>query len=94
MSTTVVDCKGINSKEEFWAHYVSVVKPHGAEFFGRNLDAFWDALDGGGPGFPEQDSVHFINTDDLKLIESGKFYDSLCEIAREARFGGASVVFD
>jgi len=87
MSTVDVDCTGVTTEEAFWDRYVYIVKPHGAEFFGRNLDAFWDAIDGGGPGFPEQDVVRFINTDDLKRIKGGSFYKTLCELAKESRCG-------
>ena len=88
MNTAVVDCQGINSEKAFWDHYVSILKPQGAEFFGRNLDAFWDAIDGGGPGFPEQEAIRFINTQDLKAIRGGVFYEALCKLAKESRFDG------
>lgn len=87
-----VDCTGVTSASAFWDRYLSTAKPQGAALFGRNLDAFWDAIDGGGPGFPEQDVVHFINTDDLKRVDGGFFYEKLLELAKASRWGG--VTFD
>jgi RNAse (barnase) inhibitor barstar len=90
MASVVVDCKGVTSPQAFWERYVTVVKPMGAEHFGRNLDAFWDAVDGGGPGCPEQQEVEFVNTASLKKIQKGRFYEALRKIARES--GGATRV--
>eukprot|EP01035_Chromulina_nebulosa_P046776 gene46776-63379_t len=52
MREVVVDCSGIGSTEEFWQRYLDTAKPDGAAMFGRNLEAFWDAIEGGGPGWP------------------------------------------
>jgi len=49
----ILNCQGINTEEDFWNSYVSCVEIEGEEYFGRNLDALWDALHAGGPGTPK-----------------------------------------
>jgi ribonuclease inhibitor len=93
MNTVVIDCRGVKSASEFWAKYVEVVRPDGAAVFGRNLDAFWDALSAGGPGFPQQDQVRFIHSDQLGAIDGGAFLEALQRIAREAH-SPVQVVFE
>jgi ribonuclease inhibitor len=88
MKLYVIDCYSIKSEAEFWAEYLSIVKPQGAEYFGRNLDAFWDALSAGGPGFPnheEKCEIRFINTQHVKLFRNGEFYNKLQEIAQDLK---------
>lgn len=91
MKTVVVDCHGVNDRAAFWQRYVAEVKPQGAAHFGRNLDAFWDALHGG-PGMPEQDEVRFANSAELARIDGGKLLEALRRIARESR-GQTKVIF-
>lgn len=77
--TKVVDCSGIRSEQEFWAAYV---RDAGVEHpgFGRNFDAFRDAL-WGGPGWPDADEVRFIHTASLDSLHNGEFIDILKEMA-------------
>jgi RNAse (barnase) inhibitor barstar len=63
--TIIVDAAGISTEGDFWQRYLDVVKPEGAQYFGRNLNAFWDAIDGGGPGFPGDVDLNFINISGL-----------------------------
>jgi Barstar (barnase inhibitor) len=42
MQTITVDCEAVRAIPTENAHY-----------FGRNLDALWDAVSGGGPGAPQ-----------------------------------------
>jgi ribonuclease inhibitor len=92
MKTIVVDCSGVGDRAAFWERYVKEVKPQGAGHFGRNLDAFWDALHGG-PGMPEQDEVRFVNSAQLEGIDDGQFLEALRKIARESR-GETRIVFE
>jgi ribonuclease inhibitor len=72
------------SESHFWQQYVDVVQPEGAEFFGRNLDAFRDAVTGGGPGWPGGPCVFRIVEAELALNHLGRdFLESLCKIAQE-----------
>ena len=77
-------------EEDFWEAYVSVTNPAGSEAFGRNLDAFWDALHGG-PGYPGENTVYFVNTSNVKAFRGGSFYTALREIAKES---GAAVYIE
>jgi ribonuclease inhibitor len=85
MTRLIVDCREIVSIEEFWDLYVSSIGAENALFFGRNLDALWDALEGGGPGCPPS-TTHLIfrNVGELRNLKqrSGKsFLDELYELA-------------
>lgn len=79
----VVDCSAAFTEEAFWNAYVAAVKPRQPEKFGRNLDALWDALEGGGPGAPTSARVVFANTDALAKIQAGAFLSALREIGRD-----------
>ncbi|WP_367154894.1 barstar family protein [Methylomonas sp. HYX-M1] len=87
MTKYIIDCKDIQSKVDFWNLYLEVVDPDGAEYFGKNLDALWDALHAGGPGFPgeEECTIKVINTATLKQIEDGIFYDHLKQISYDLK---------
>jgi ribonuclease inhibitor len=82
----VVDCADVKTEGEFWQAYIRDAQPDGVEFFGRNVAAFWDAVSGGGPGWPGECELHFINTQPLRLLNGGQFYASLKRIANESEF--------
>lgn len=63
-----IDCRTVKSGDDFWAAYVAAV-PDGAHGFGRDLDALWDALDGGGPGWPGECTVRLQHFAALKRID-------------------------
>lgn len=83
MITITIDCRHIESEAAFWEHYLRVSKADGARYFGRNLDAFRDALDGG-PGWPGECELHFTNTELLLAISGGTFLQVLRKIAAES----------
>lgn len=83
MKLYTVDCRNIESESGFWEAYLRVVQPDGAEYFGCNLSAFWDALSAGGPGFPETETgckIHFTNMAGIKPLRGGAFYSGLKRI--------------
>jgi ribonuclease inhibitor len=82
MRTIEIDCASIRSEAEFWQCYIDVVQPHGGDIFGRNLDAFHDALSGG-PGFPGEVRLLFTYTSRLQTLRNGRFLSALREIASE-----------
>lgn len=88
MREVLVDCSGIGSTEEFWQRYLDAVKPEGAAMFGRNLDAFWDAIEGGGPGWPGEVSLVFKHSAQLSGLRTGSgnasFLNALRTIADKA----------
>jgi len=76
----------MQSKGDFWNEYIKVVDVEGASHFGKNLDAFWDALSAGGPGFPKGISeLKLLNSSSLKTIDEGEFYSALVTIADDLR---------
>jgi RNAse (barnase) inhibitor barstar len=85
MREIVIDCSGIESPDEFWQRYLDAAKPEGASMFGRNLDAFWDAIEGGGPGWPGEVTLIFTHADQLAALRTrggkGSFIDALRSMA-------------
>ena len=79
----VIDCSDVRSEREFWDAYIRAAEPEGAEFFGRNLDAFWDALQGG-PGGPAPRDLRFVGTAHLADLRDGTFLRALQRIAHES----------
>jgi ribonuclease inhibitor len=86
LSEITVDCAPVQTEADFWRVYVATVKPEGARYFGRNLDAFRDAILGGGPGWPGECVLRFVNTAQLKTFGDGRFHTVLVEIAQSSRF--------
>lgn len=87
MQTIVIDCAGILTQEEFWQRYIDAANPSDPNLFGRNVDAFWDAIEGGGPGCPGEVELVFSNSEalaGLQLRDSRSFLDMLKEIAAAA----------
>ncbi|WP_331990129.1 barstar family protein [Chitinimonas sp.] len=83
MHSYTIDCVHITDESAFWQAYLAATNPEGAGYFGRNLDAFWDALNGG-PGWPGECQLKFVNTASLKVLNEGRFYVALQEIARDS----------
>ncbi|MEQ5837814.1 barstar family protein [Marinobacter sp. NFXS9] len=80
MDTIVIDCQNVRDESDFWQLYVEIVRPEGAEFFGRNASAFWDAISGGGPGWPGDVKLLFVHAETLSSINSGNLLRRLQEI--------------
>jgi hypothetical protein len=81
----IVNCAGITSSAEFWRCYLDAAKPDGAQHFGCNLDAFWDALEAGGPGWPSGRDVILRDADALESIDRGALLAGLVRMASELR---------
>ena len=86
----IVDCVNVHDESEFWDAYVDAARPQGADVFGKNLDAFWDAIYGG-PGFTDAHAIYFINTFQVRGINSGRFYAALTRIVEDS---GASIFIE
>jgi RNAse (barnase) inhibitor barstar len=86
MHAFTIDCAAIRDEASFWQAYVSEVRPESASRFGRNLDAFWDAVSGGGPGWPGECELRFTNSSHLGAINGGVFLAALARIARDSEF--------
>jgi RNAse (barnase) inhibitor barstar len=90
VKTIVVDCSAVQSEADFWSAYLLSAVPEGAGYFGRNLDAFWDGLNGG-PGWPGECEVRFINTAHLKRLRDGAFIQALNDIASDSALVKVSI---
>ena len=84
MRVITIDCRGVSSEDEFWSSYLSASQPDGSAIFGRNLDAFWDALHGG-PGWPGECALRFTNTVAIEPLRDGDFLQALRRIAKESK---------
>lgn len=81
-----VDVSGVTDQAAFWDCYVRTAKPQEAGLFGRNLDAFWDAVEGGGPGNPGSVDLHFVGMNVVRSWPNGQaFLDAFVDIAARAR---------
>ncbi|WP_412029764.1 barstar family protein [Deinococcus yunweiensis] len=78
-----IDCSGIQTTEQFWEIYVREAQVHGSQYFGRNLDALWDGLNGG-PGMPRFNAVRLKHSDSLGHLLDGRFLAALKRIAANA----------
>lgn len=81
MRKFIVDCAAVTTEGRFWAKYLEVICPIGAEYFGRNLPGFNDVITAGGPGWPGECEVHFTNTVQVRQFRHGEFFDALERIA-------------
>ena len=87
-----VDCSSILTPAQFWDTYLAVAQPEGAHLFGRNLDAFSDALSGG-PGYPGECELSLVNSSALGRLGDGKFLLALQEIADEPGNEAVTILF-
>lgn len=96
MRQVYIDCSDVISTEEFWQRYVDVVEPRDSADFGRNLDAFWDAIEGFGPGWPGEVELVFMHSahlSDLRLRDGkSSFLNALRTIAEETSVGSIKFV--
>ena len=83
MRSYTIDCSQLKDERAFWQAYLATTEPESSGYFGRNLDAFWDALNGG-PGWPGECQLKFINTASIKALREGLFYQALQKIARDS----------
>ena len=87
MRTIYIDCLGAKNEAQVWQRYIDAATPDGAVMFGRNLDAFWDAVECGGPGWPGDAELVFRHSATLAAIRIGNgasFLDALRQMAGEA----------
>lgn len=83
MPVITINCRNITTEPALWSRYLQLTDADGAEYFGCNLDAFSDALHGG-PGWPGECSLHFIETETIQLWQQGHFYQLLKSIAQRS----------
>ena len=84
MKEIIIDCLGVECEADFWARYVEAVGPDGAEYFGRNTAALWDAVSAGGPGWPGECKIRIVHSVALAPLSNGAFLEKLKRIAAES----------
>ena len=75
-----------NSQLDFWDKYTSQIPAESAKSFGKNLDAFNDAITGGGPGFPGDSTIEIIGSDKLSELFGQTNFEWMLQLLREAEF--------
>jgi RNAse (barnase) inhibitor barstar len=86
MRRVVIECRGLANTDEFWQRYLDAARPADADSFGRNLDAFWDAL-AGGPGWPGDCVLVFQQSDalgNLRASDGGSLLEALRRLCEES----------
>jgi len=74
------------SKDDFWNKYVAEIDSESAKYFGKNLDAFNDAITGAGPGFPGDCIIEIVGTEKLEKIFGKEDFDFIIGLLKEAEF--------
>lgn len=80
----VVSCAHITDEAAFWEAYIDAAKLGGATNFGRNMDAFRDAIIGGGPGWPGKCVLRLSDFEQLRAIDGGRLCMALEKLASES----------
>ncbi|WP_430966174.1 barstar family protein [Spongiimicrobium sp. 2-473A-2-J] len=57
-----------------------------AKYFGKNLDAFNDAITAEGPGFPRDCIIEIVGTEKLEKIFGKEEFDFIIGLLRDAEF--------
>lgn len=78
----IIDCRTVKNRDAFWAAYAAAIPADSAQYFGRNLDALWDGLSAGGPGWPGERVVRLQHFAALRRID-GALAKGLEDIARD-----------
>ncbi|MEY8849846.1 barstar family protein [Psychroserpens sp. XS_ASV72] len=74
------------SKLDFWKRYISDFDFQSKKDFGKNLDAFNDAITAEGPGFPGDCIIEITGSENLKRIFGNEDFEFIIELLREAKF--------
>ncbi len=74
------------TKEEFWNEYISEIDSESGKFFGKNLDAFNDAITAEGPGFPGECIIEIIGTEKLEKVFGKEDFEFIIGILKDAEF--------
>lgn len=74
------------TKEDFWNKYVAEIDSESGKLFGKNLDAFNDAITAEGPGFPGGCIIEIIGTEKLEKVFGKEDFDFIIGLLRDAEF--------
>lgn len=85
-SKIFIDGEFCASKKDFWNKYVAEIDTESGKYFGKNIDAFNDAITAGGPGFPGDCIIEIIGTKKLENIFGKEDFDFIIGLLKEAEF--------
>lgn len=92
MKKIIWNCATVQTEDDFWHLYCEVIKPQGQHHFGRNLQALWDALSAGAPGWPGECQIELIHVD--QFAERNPFlYSGLQRIAKDLSVNAGVQIF-
>ena len=74
------------TKEDFWNTYIAEIDSESGKVFGKNLDAFNDAITAKGPGFPGDCIIEIVGTEKLQKVFGKEDFDFIVELLRNAEF--------
>ena len=75
-----------NSQDYFWNKYTRQISSDSGKNFGKNLDAFNDAITGAGPGFPGDCLIEIVGVDELIKIFGASKMETIIKLLDEAEF--------
>ncbi len=75
-----------DSKLDFWNKYVEDIEFSAKKDFGKNLDAFNDAITARGPGYPGDCIIEITGTEKLEKIFGKEDFDFIIRLLRDAEF--------
>jgi len=87
----ILDGYSYKTKSEFWDDYTDQIPIDSVKCFGKNLDAFSDAITGGGPGFPGNCSIEIIGIKKLTEIFGKSDMNLIIDLLKRARFVDSKV---
>jgi len=71
---------------DFWNKYASEIDSESAKYFGKNLDAFNDAITAKGPGFPGDCIIELMGARKLEKIFGKEDFEFILDLLRKADF--------
>ncbi|WP_269236419.1 barstar family protein [Flavobacterium flavigenum] len=74
------------TKEDFWNKYVAEIDSESGKLFGKNLQAFNNAITAGGPGFPEDCIIEIIGTEKFEKVFGKEDFEFIIRLLRDAEF--------
>ncbi len=81
-----IDGNSCDTQQDFWEKYISQIPAESARYFGKNMDAFCDAIKGGGPGFPGECSFKIKGVNKLCNIFGDLLFNILIQTLNEANY--------
>ena len=76
----------LTSKQDFWDKYVEEIDFESGKNFGKNLDAFNDAITSEGPDFPGECIIEIIGTKKMKVLFGEDDFQFIIGLLKEAKF--------